>query len=130
TRRVRTGHGCAHYAVVLAFGPDVGEAGLLERAAGRVVEERRRHLLARGVLRIGLDGSAAGLRDELERSVDRGARDSAAAVEPVDEDAGDPPIGPRVRGGLHLLAVSDAGQLVRAAVLGPAHRGLAVEDQR
>src|SRR5882724_12252871 len=72
----RSGHGGAHDAVILSFGAVVGESGLLECAAGRVVQERRRHLLARGVLGIALDGPAAGLRDELERSVQRGARDA------------------------------------------------------
>jgi formamidopyrimidine-DNA glycosylase len=49
----------AHHAVVLALGPLVFEARLLEHAAGAAVEEGGRDLLSRRVMRVGLHDSAA-----------------------------------------------------------------------
>src|SRR4051794_24659746 len=56
----------AHDGVVLPLGTHVGEAGLLEQAAGDAVEERRGDLLAAGVLGVGLDHAAAGRGDQVE----------------------------------------------------------------
>lgn len=63
----------AHHAVILAFGPAGAEAGLLEQAAGAVVEDRCRDLLAAGVLRVRLHHAAARLRDQVERTAARDA---------------------------------------------------------
>lgn len=59
----RSGDHDTHHAVVLALVADVAEAGLLEQAPRDAVEERRRYLLAAGVLRAGFHDPAAGLRD-------------------------------------------------------------------
>src|SRR4051794_24691764 len=84
--------GGAHDAVVLALGSHVGEPGLLEDAAGCVVEEGRGNLRTGGVLGVALDGPTTGLGDEFERPFDRDPRDAPPAIAPVDEDAGDSPV--------------------------------------
>src|SRR5882757_11295655 len=69
-----------HDAVVLALGALVGEAGLLVHAAGGVIEERGRDLLARRVLRVALDDSAAGLGDQVQGPAEGDGGHSLAPV--------------------------------------------------
>src|SRR4029453_3567691 len=75
-----------HHGVVLALGSHVAETGLFEQAAGHAVEERRRDLLAAGVLGIGLHHAAASLGDQVQRALERQGRDAAAPVALVDEE--------------------------------------------
>src|SRR6478672_2235756 len=115
----------------LALGPVIAEAGLLVEAAGGVVEKRGRNLLAlRQILRIALHHPTARLRDQLEGSAKRHARDACPSIVPVDEDARDAIVGRLIGAGrLVFLAVVDVRKLVRSAVLSPGHRGVAVEDE-
>src|SRR3954447_15488629 len=120
----------AHDCVVLTLGSYVAEAGLLEQAAGDAVEERRRDLLAAGVLRIGLDHAAAGRGDQVKGTLKREGRDAAAAVSLVDEEARHSVVREDVELRLVLLAVLDVLQLLRGSELAPRDGDVSVEDQR
>src|SRR3954451_14820200 len=109
----------AHDGVVLALGSYVAEAGLLEQTAGDAVEERRRDLLAAGVLGVGLDHAAAGRRDQVEGALKREGRDAAAPVPLVDEEARQAVVGQAVQLRLVLLAVLDVLQFLGASELTP-----------
>ena len=94
-----------HHAVAQALGPVVGEADALVHRAGAVVEERRRRLLAGGallgeVVRVALDDSSAGRRDQVERAAQRDLGQALLAVRLLDLDAGDPPVGRQPRSAL------------------------------
>src|SRR6266540_7466107 len=116
--------------MVLALGPVIAEAGLLIEAARGVVEKRGRNLLALRVLRIALHHAAARLRDQVEGTAKRDTCDAFPSIVPVDEDAGDAIVGQLLRAGrLVILPVVDVRELLRRAVLGPGHRGVAVEDE-
>lgn len=114
----------SHDAVLQPLGAYVGEAEALVEASGAVVEEGRGHLLrlAGEVVGVGLDDATARLRDECQGALDRELRDTAPPVAAVDEDAGDPVVRVGVLLGVVLLAVVDAGQLGRRAVLRPGDR--------
>src|SRR5436190_12330855 len=109
-----------HHGVVLSLGPYVAETGLFEQAAGDAVQERRRDLLAAGVLGIGLHHAAASLGDQVQRALERQGRDAAAPVALVDEEARQAVVRQAVELSLILLAVLDVLQLVRASELAPA----------
>jgi hypothetical protein len=79
--------------MVLALGPLVLEAGLFEQSAGAVEEERSRHLLAPGVLRVTLHHAAAGSGDQLHRPPQLNGRHPLATVTRVNEEAREPVIG-------------------------------------
>src|SRR3954452_24845862 len=119
-----------HDGVVLALGSYVAEAGLLEQAAGDAVEERRRDLLAAGVLRIGLDHAAAGRGDQVKGALQRQGRDAAAPVPLVDEEARHSVVREDVELRLVLLAVLDVLQLLWGSELAPRDGDVSVEDQR
>src|SRR5215204_5385612 len=116
--------------MVLALGAVVTEAGLLIEAARGVVEKRGRNLLAlRQILGIALHHATARLRDQVEGTTKRHTCDAFPSIVPVDEDARDAIVGRRIRAGrLVILPVVDVRELLGRAVLGPRHRGLAVED--
>src|SRR6185295_15133009 len=117
--------------MVLALGAVVAEAGLLVEAARDVVEKRGRNLLAlRQILGIALHYAPARLRDQVEGTTEGDSCDAFPSVVPVDEDARDAIVGQLLRTGrLVILPVVDVRKLVGRAVLGPGHRGLAVEDE-
>ena len=119
-----------HDAVIHAPGPFVGESSAFAHLAGAVIQERARHDSIRRVERVRLDDAAAGLRDQVEHAGQCSLRDAAPTAAPVHEEATQPAVrhGPPEQ--LDLLAVPDAGQLRRAAVLTPAHGKAAVEHER
>src|SRR5262245_50802059 len=107
------GHLAHHHAVALALGPVVGEALALVHRAGAVVEERRVLLPdPAGVVRVALDQATAGLRDQLDGSVQGGRGQALTAKAALDQDAGDAVVGQPLGSGEVLLAVLDAGQLL------------------
>src|SRR4029079_16412063 len=117
--------------MVLALGPQIGEARLLVEAARGVVEELRRDLLALRVLRVALDHPAACLRDQVDGTTKRNAGDAFPSVVAVDEDAGEAVVGKLLHAiRLVVLPVMDVRELVRGAVLTPGNRCVPVEDQR
>src|SRR5436190_11097826 len=125
-------NGCAHHAMVLALGSLVAEAGLLVEGARDVVEKRGRNLLAlRQILRIALHHATALFRDQLEGTTKRHTSHAFPPIVPVDEDACDAIVGQLLRAGrLVILPVVDVRELLGRAVLGPRHRGVAVEHER
>ena len=98
--------------------PATGEPEVLEQLDRRAEQEPTLRLTPGGHLGDGLDEPTAALRDLLDGTLERGARDTLSAVFGVDEDAGDAPVRRRRRVLDVLAPVLDTGQLVGAAVLG------------
>src|SRR4051812_1673667 len=78
-----------HHAVDLALGPVVDEPRALVHRASAVVEEGRFFLPPpAGVVRVALDETAAGPRDQLDRSAQSDHRQPLTAAPALDLDAG------------------------------------------
>ena len=120
----------AHHGLALADVTLECESSLLEHGSRAVVEERGRCTFAWGELVGERDHfAAAGLRDELERSIQRLPCYSRTSMVAVHEEAGDAPGCRHSLACVVLLAVVDARQFDRVAVLAPRDRVVAVEDK-
>src|SRR5690606_29572863 len=98
---------------------------------GAVVQERRRCPLAgHELVGEGDDLPSTRLCDEVERPIQRLPRYTRATMVAVDEEARDAPRRRSRLASVVLLAVVDARQLVRAAVLAPRDSVVPVEDER
>src|SRR5690606_4458753 len=123
-------HHPAHDPRVLADLPDAAEPVLLEQLDGPAPEEPPVCLAPGGHLGYGLDETAAGACDLVQRALQRGSGHALATVPPVDEDARDPPVRTRRRVLVVLAPVLDVRKLLGAAVLRPSLRGaVRVEDE-
>src|SRR4051812_48004534 len=79
--------------VVLAQPAGALEAVALEQRDGAIVQEGGGGLAPRRVLGIALHQAAASVCDLVQCAGERGARDAAATMRLVDEEAGDAPVG-------------------------------------
>jgi hypothetical protein len=81
---------------------------LFEEVTSAVVQEGCRDFLVAGVLRVGLDHSAAGLGDQVQGTAQRDRRYPLAPVLSVHEEAGQPVVGQLLEIRFVLLSVGDA----------------------
>ena len=101
----------------------------LEHLHRPIVQERRRHRATLYILGIALHRSAAETADFPDRALERGGRDTLAAIGPVDEEAGDPPVGKRRQPFVIGTPMLDAWKLLRRPELAPADAVRPVIDE-
>ena len=109
---------------------DLPEPGLLEHPKGPAAEERRRDLLACVILGVSLYHSPSELANHPQCLAEGNGRNPVPSAPPIDEETGDAPIGQLFQSLFVGLSAPYVRKFDRRAELAPAHRLLAVENER